>query len=138
MRILLCPLAAAAFLALAACGSKTDTVKAVSPDTAKPVEVLTASAVSRVVPADFEETGTFVADESSDIAPLVAGRVIATPVDVGDRVRQGQIVCELDHRDAQLKLDQARAQIARQQRRLAHGQRQHRQDEVREARTRKP
>jgi len=30
-------------------------------------------------------------------------------VDVGARVKQGQVVCELDHRDAELKLDQARA-----------------------------
>src|SRR5262249_52931673 len=45
------------------------------------------------------------------IAPLVAGRVISTPVNIGDFVHQGQIVCELDHRDAQLKLDQAKAQL---------------------------
>ncbi len=92
-----------------ACGSSkkaADEVAAV-----KPVAVTTAMAVSREVPADFEETGTFVADESSDIAPLVAGRVISTPVDVGARVTQGQIICELDHRDAELKLQQARAQL---------------------------
>jgi multidrug efflux pump subunit AcrA (membrane-fusion protein) len=41
----------------------------------------------------------------------VAGRVIATPVNIGDFVRQGQVICELDHRDAQLKLDQARAAL---------------------------
>ena len=45
------------------------------------------------------------------LAPLVAGRVPATPVNVGDFVQQGQIICELDHRDAQLRLDQARAQL---------------------------
>lgn len=78
---------------------------------AKPVAVQTAEATSREVPADFEETGSFVADESSDIAPPVAGRVIATPVDVGAHVTQGQVICELDHRDAELKLQQARAQL---------------------------
>jgi multidrug efflux pump subunit AcrA (membrane-fusion protein) len=31
---------------------------------------------------------------------------------VGAQVKQGQIICELDHRDAQFKLDQARAQLA--------------------------
>jgi multidrug resistance efflux pump len=41
----------------------------------------------------------------------VAGRVLATPVNVGDFVKQGQVVCELDHRDAQLRLDQARAAL---------------------------
>jgi multidrug efflux pump subunit AcrA (membrane-fusion protein) len=66
---------------------------------------------AKQVPADFEETGSFIAEETSDIAPLVAGRVIATPVDVGARVRKGEVICELDHRDAQLKLDQAKAQL---------------------------
>jgi multidrug efflux pump subunit AcrA (membrane-fusion protein) len=102
----------AASLVFAGCGAKQASVQAVSPDAAKPVAVNTASAVEREVPADFEETGTFIADESSDIAPPVAGRVIATPVDVGARVKQGQVICELDHRDAQLKLDQAKAQLA--------------------------
>ena len=68
-------------------------------------------AVGKIVPASFEETGTFNPDETSDVATLVAGRVVATPVNVGDFVKQGQVICELDHRDAQLKLDQAKAQM---------------------------
>lgn len=99
----------AALLLVTACNSakkSTDAVQA-----AKPVTVSTATAITQEVPADFQETGTFVADESSDIAPPVAGRVISTPVDVGARVSQGQIICELDHRDAELKLQQARAQL---------------------------
>jgi multidrug efflux pump subunit AcrA (membrane-fusion protein) len=91
------------------CAAQKKTVDAVA--TPKDVTVATATAVSREVPADFEETGTFAADESSDIAPPVAGRVISTPVDVGARVTQGQVICELDHRDAELKLQQARAQL---------------------------
>src|SRR5271170_3958315 len=78
---------------------------------AKTLAVSTAAAVSRNVGAAFEETGSFEADETSDIAPAAAGRVIATPANVGDFVRQGQVICELDHRDAQLKLDQAKAQL---------------------------
>src|SRR5580704_12973962 len=73
--------------------------------------VSTAQASSRTIPASFEETGTFIADETSDIAPMVAGRVLTTPVNVGDFVKQGQVVCELDHRDAELRLEQARAQL---------------------------
>ncbi len=105
-------IALATSLALAGCGSKTSTVQATSPDAVKPVPVSTATATSREIPADFEETGTFVADESSDIAPSVAGRVVSTPVDVGAHVEKGQVICELDHRDAQLKLDQAKAMLA--------------------------
>ncbi len=97
--------------ALTGCQTKPTVVQATSPDAVKPVPVSTAPVISKQVPSDFEETGSFVAEETSDIAPPVAGRVIATPVDVGARVRQGQVICELDHRDAQLKLDQAKAQL---------------------------
>ncbi len=78
----------------------------------KPVEVTVEKSIARQVPASFDETGSFVAEETSDIAPPVAGRVILTPVDVGAFVTQGQVICELDHRDAQLKLQQVRAQLA--------------------------
>jgi multidrug efflux pump subunit AcrA (membrane-fusion protein) len=102
---------AAGTLFIAACGSKTSTQSAAAAAGPKIVTVSTASATLRQVSAGFEETGSFVADESSDIAPAVAGRVVATPVNVGDFVKQGQVICELDHRDAQLKLDQMRAQL---------------------------
>jgi multidrug efflux pump subunit AcrA (membrane-fusion protein) len=94
-----------------ACGSKPSAQASSAAQAPKVIAVSTASATLRQVSAGFEETGSFVADESSDIAPAVAGLVIATPVNVGDFVKQGQVICELDHRDAQLKLDQMRAQL---------------------------
>jgi multidrug efflux pump subunit AcrA (membrane-fusion protein) len=99
-----------AVLFLAACGSKPagEVAAAAGP---KAVAVSTATAGLRQVSAGFAETGSFVADESSDIATGVPGLVTATPVNVGDFVKRGQVICELDHRDAQLKLDQARAQL---------------------------
>ena len=99
-----------ASLFLAGC-SANHPAAAAGPAGPKTVSVTTAQAVTRTVPAACQETGTFVADETSDIAPLVAGRVIATPVNVGDFVKRGQVVCELDHRDAQLRLDQAKAAL---------------------------
>jgi multidrug efflux pump subunit AcrA (membrane-fusion protein) len=106
---LFCILSAALFEA--ACGSKQSAQASSAAAAPKLVTVSTASATLRQVSAGFEETGSFVADESSDIAPSVAGLVIATPVNVGDFVKQGQVICELDHRDAQLRLDQMRAQL---------------------------
>lgn len=100
-----------AALFLAACGSKQSAQVTAAAAGPKTVVVSTASASLRQVSAGFEETGSFVADESSDIAPGVPGLVTATPVNVGDFVKRGQVICELDHRDAQLKLDQARAQL---------------------------
>jgi multidrug efflux pump subunit AcrA (membrane-fusion protein) len=94
----------------AACSKQAQTVNA-QQGNAQPIAVASAQAKVKTVSSAFEETGTFTPDESSDVAPLVAGRVISTPVDVGDFVKQGQVICELDHRDAQLKLDQAKAQL---------------------------
>ncbi len=107
-KIILASLAICA-LFLAGCG-KNQTAAA-SQAVSKRLTVTASQVITRTVPASFEETGTFNPDETSDIAPLVAGRVVATPVNVGDFVKEGQVICELDHRDAQLRLDQAKAQL---------------------------
>lgn len=99
-----------ALAALAACSKPTATPVSAA-EAPKRLAIPVAHAVTRTVPASFDATGAFVADESSDVAPLVAGRVIKTPVNAGDFVRAGQVICELDHRDAQLRLDQAKASL---------------------------
>jgi len=71
----------------------------------------TARAVVREIPASFQANGTYVAEEISDITPAVGGRVEATPVDVGSFVREGQIICQLEKKDAELRLSQARATL---------------------------
>ena len=43
-------------------------------------------------PITIEATGSFEADESSDVAPEASGRVVATPVDVGQYVREGALL----------------------------------------------
>jgi Biotin-lipoyl like len=75
------------------------------------VTVSTGTAVSRDVPASFDERGSFVAEESSNIAPPVAGRIVCTPVEAGTFVKKGQVIAELDHRDSKLRLQQNQAQL---------------------------
>ena len=99
-----------ALVLLAGCSKQTATPVAAA-EGPKRVSVPTAQASTRTVPAGFDVTGAFVAEESSDIAPNIPGRVIATPVDAGDFVRQGQVIAEFEHRDAQLRVDQAKAQL---------------------------
>lgn len=70
-----------------------------------------AKATVREVPAHIQATGSFIAEESSDVAPAVGGRVAATPVEIGDFVKKGQLICKLEDREAQLRLDQARAAL---------------------------
>ncbi len=66
-------------------------------------------AISRPVSASVQVTGSFVAKEVSDVAPETAGRIVETPVDVGDFVKEGQVIAHLEDRDARLRLDQAEA-----------------------------
>ncbi|MBI3653517.1 MAG: efflux RND transporter periplasmic adaptor subunit [Acidobacteria bacterium] len=72
----------------------------------KPVEVATALAEGRDVPLFVQATGSFAADEVSDVASQAAGQIIATPVDVGSFVKQGTVIARLDDRDAKLRLQQ--------------------------------
>ena len=69
----------------------------------------TVHVIAKDVSATVQATGSFVAHDSSDVAPNEAGIIVATLVDVGDFVQQGQVIAKLDARDAQLRLDQARA-----------------------------
>src|SRR6185369_2238927 len=61
------------------------------------------------VEASVRVTGSYVAKETSDVAPETGGKVIETPVDVGDFVQQGQVIARLEDRDAKLRLEQAEA-----------------------------
>jgi multidrug efflux pump subunit AcrA (membrane-fusion protein) len=71
--------------------------------------VTVVAAMSKSVSSSVQVTGSFVAREISDVAPQAAGRVIETPVDVGAFVKAGQVIARLEDRDAQLRLDQAKA-----------------------------
>jgi RND family efflux transporter MFP subunit len=75
------------------------------------VTVATAQAVERAVPTVVRATGTFVADESSDVTPQTAGSIIETPVGVGNIVTAGQMIVRLDERNAVLDLSHAQAAL---------------------------
>ena len=97
--------------ALAGCGGvKQSPVEAKSDAASQRTLTISAvRAVSRPVAAAVQVTGSFAAKEASDVAPQTAGRVMETPVDVGDYVKQGQLIARLDDRDPRLRLEQAEA-----------------------------
>jgi multidrug efflux pump subunit AcrA (membrane-fusion protein) len=76
-------------------------------DGINPVKVSTTEAVTRQVSISINSTGSFIADEVSDIATEAEGRVAATLVDIGDFVRKGAVIARLDDRAATLRLQQA-------------------------------
>jgi multidrug efflux pump subunit AcrA (membrane-fusion protein) len=79
------------------------------------VEVTSAPAIMRQLPRFFEATGSLAADEQTDVAPLVAGRVEAVGVDLGSYVQKGQLIVRLDAEDARLRVRQLEAQLAQAQ-----------------------
>ena len=100
-----------AVTAAAGCGRRTSTEAMTQP--AEPVSVSVASVRSQDEPVTLEATGSFEADEASDVAPDSSGRVVATPVDVGQFVKSGAVLVRLQGIDAGLRLDEARAAVTR-------------------------
>ena len=79
--------------------------------TPQAVDVTTAPAIVRNLPRFIEATGSLAADEQTDVAPTVGGRVVSVSVDLGSFVQRGQVIAQLDSADAKLKLDQAQAAL---------------------------
>jgi RND family efflux transporter MFP subunit len=104
-------IAGIALATVAGCGSanKNASVTEAASGPAKVVKVSTVRAVTREVSSSVQVTGSFLAEESSDVAPPAAGRVTATPVDAGALVQEGQLLAKLEDRDAQLRLEAALA-----------------------------
>lgn len=73
-----------------------------------------AGRLPRVVPA----TGTLAADERSELAFKVAGRVAEIPADLGSRVGSGQVLARLTPEDFSLRVAQAESTLAQARARL--------------------
>ncbi|HEX6127307.1 MAG TPA: efflux RND transporter periplasmic adaptor subunit [Pyrinomonadaceae bacterium] len=76
-----------------------------------PIAVTIARTEIRNVPAYIQSTGSLIADETSDIAPKVAGKVANVSVDVGDFVSQGTVIAKIDDSDARRELAGAQARV---------------------------
>jgi RND family efflux transporter MFP subunit len=114
------PVVVALSFVLSSCGgsraqaNKKDAAAAAAAQAATPqaVDVTTAPAIVRNLPRFIEATGSLAADEQTDVAPTVGGRVISVGVDLGSFVQKGQVIAQLDPADARLKVDQAQAALA--------------------------
>lgn len=76
-----------------------------------PIAVTTVKAEAREVPAVVQTTGSLVADETSNVAPKVAGKVMNVSIDVGDFVGQGTVIARIDESDARRRLIAAEAGV---------------------------
>src|SRR5579862_2095357 len=98
----------AALLTLSCGHSGEDAAKVHAADL-KPVRITVGTASTREVAVSIQANGSFMPDAISEVAPLTSGRVVATLVDVGAWVSEGDVIARLDDRDARLRLDQAKA-----------------------------
>ncbi len=113
--------ALAAFMIFAACGngdksansanrkggSKTGEASA----SENPIQITTAKVEAREVAAFIQATGSLAAQETSDVAPKVAGKVVNVSANVGDFVGQGSVIAKIDDEDARQRLAQAQAGV---------------------------
>ncbi len=85
----------------------------------EPAEAVVAITVGRTeareVPAVVQATGSMVADESSNVAPKIAGKVADIAVNAGDFVSSGDVIARIDDRDARLRLASAEASVKQAQ-----------------------
>ncbi|HZB88413.1 MAG TPA: efflux RND transporter periplasmic adaptor subunit, partial [Terracidiphilus sp.] len=119
--LLLLALSASAALLLSGCDSNPSASAAAA--SAPPVSTAApaASAVSAAAPVanagaaderSFTTSGPLVADQQADIGPERDGRVVEIAVQVGDRVKAGQLLARLDDHMQRAACDARRARIA--------------------------
>ncbi len=99
-------------LAISCGGSKANVRnEPVNPNSPPVIDVSTAPAIMRELPRFFEVNGTLVGDQQTDVAPSIAGKVVAIGVDLGSYVKRGQMIVRLDDVDSKLRVEQAQAQV---------------------------
>jgi len=120
-------LVAALGLTAASCGGSSVQANKKEAEQAAPaapaaVDVATAPAIQRDLPRFVEATGSLAADEQTDLAPIVGGRVVSVGVDLGSYVQKGQVIAQLDSGDARLRLDQSQAALAQANSQIAQAE----------------
>lgn len=106
----------AAVIFAVGCGSRAANTNANTSSQSTTIDVTTAQAVTKQIPTYFEATGNLASDAQTDVAPVAAGKVLEVNFDVGSYVTKGSVMVRLDPRDAQIRLEQAEAQVVQQRR----------------------
>jgi RND family efflux transporter MFP subunit len=85
------------------------------------IEVTTGVSEEREIPAFIQASGTIAADESSGVAPKIAGKIVNISTDVGRTIKQGDVIARIDDRDARLRLRSAELAVRQAEARLGLG-----------------
>lgn len=90
------------------CKPKTD---AAPPPPAPAVAVVTDAVTNVEAPRTLRLTGTLRGERETDLAANVAGRVISTKIERGQRVKKGELIAQVDVTGAALALAEARVAV---------------------------
>jgi RND family efflux transporter MFP subunit len=83
-----------------------------------PIDVTSAAAITRDLERGLEVVGSLAADEEVVIGAQVPGELAELKVDFGSFVTAGQVIAQIDQRDAKLRIEQAEAALRQTQARL--------------------
>ena len=85
------------------------------------VDITTGVSEEREIPAFIQASGTVAADESSGVAPKIAGKIVNISTDIGRTIKQGEVIARIDDRDARLRLRSAELAVRQAEARLGLG-----------------
>lgn len=109
----------AMLLVLTGCSSeRAATAAGAKPASAPARKVRLAEAKLDTISRSVEVNGTLAAQDQVAVAFKVAGRIDRLPVDLGDFVKQGQLLAGLDQTDFRLAVEQAEAALQQARARL--------------------
>lgn len=110
IRMLVCAGFAAA---ICACGSNSASRQQTNSNSEQTTatSITVGKSESRDIASTINATGTFVAMETSDVAPKVAGKIANIYTNVGQFVGAGATIAKVDDRDARLQLVSAQAAV---------------------------
>ena len=89
--------------------------------TPAPIAVSAIKATEQPLVRHLQVSGTLTADEQAQVAAEIAGRVVATPVERGSRIASGAMLVRVAATEAEAQADEAQANAAQIEARLALG-----------------
>lgn len=100
---------------------------------AQDVAKVTVPVTQKDLTVQIAVSGSVVAVRTVNLSPKTAGRVTRLYVEQGDRVRQGQVIAEMESTDLQAQIVQAQASVAQSQARLDQARAGNRPEDITQA-----
>ena len=105
-------------LAWAACGTADGRTKDPETSASAAVAVAPVAAIEQPIPRFIRVSGTLMAEDQSDVAAEIAGRVVATPIERGTPVAQGAELIRISPTETEAQMKEADANAAQIEARL--------------------